>query len=313
MPISYCCLVDNSPRFMIESMVWLNCLKRQVGPSDQLIMGFLNGHPTDMVEYVESQGAKTFFADTLLPESPHCNKIIPLLEGLHRETDHLVITDTDVYIVDDISAYPSDTHLRLPPNNHCNPPLDIFENLFDAAGFPTPLREGVSLFPSEISGQRDSYINNVSGGVLMCPRQLGDWLGERWLHWARWLLENRALMGRWKIHVDQVAIALATEELGRDIHFLPPQLNAVLELLDHVSRVRCFHLTPAHIPRFANRFRENKTLDSSGLDGDMKDCVERLNTGIRESVEAANELPSVRSFLPNFHNPRWNRTKDELS
>jgi len=312
MSTSYCCVVDNHPRFMIESLVWLHCLKRHIRNDDRCVITFVNTQPNDVIDYIKQQGVDVAFGETLFPESPHCNKLLPLIHGQHRHSDHIVISDSDLYLVDSVSGFLPRDRVRMPPNNHCNPPLWVFEQLFQAAGLPTPVREGVSLFPSEIDGKRDSYINNVSGGMLMCPQALGDELAARWRHWAAWLLEHRHLMDRWKIHVDQVAVAMAAEDMGRDIDFLPPQLNAVLALLDQVSRVRGFHITPAHVPLFSSLFQADKTLDRDAFQGDMKTAIDTLNNAILEAVQVAGELPSVRDFLPCFHNPKWSRKSGRL-
>lgn len=312
MSATYCCVVDNHPRFMLESLVWLHCLKQHIREEDRCVIGFINTQPDDVIDYVESQGAETFFAETLFSESPHCNKILPLLHGQHRHSDQIVITDSDLYMVENLSGFLPLDRVRMPPNNHCNPPLWVFEQIFQAAGLPTPVREGVSLFPSEIDGLRDTCINNVSGGVLMCPSHMADELAERWRYWAAWLIRHRGLMDRWKIHVDQVGVAMAAEEMGRDIDFLPPQLNAVLALLDHVTRVRSFHITPAHVPQFPALFRADKTLEPSCFQAEMQPAVEKLNTGIRRATAAAENLPSVHGFIPCFHNPKWSRKSDRL-
>ena len=111
----------------------------------------------------------------------------------------------------------------------CNPPAHIFRTILLASGLNRPYRPGISLFKG-IDGRRETHINNVSAGIIVAPSRRANELARRWKKWALWLVKIEICSDGWAVHVDQVAFALALEELGEDVEFLPPQVNAILHL-----------------------------------------------------------------------------------
>ena len=167
-------------------------------------------------------------------------------------------------------------------------------------------RPGIALF-SGTGGLRETHINNISAGLVSAPVTRSMLLAELWEKWSHWLVANRSLMGRWAVHVDQVAFALALEEIGEDVEFLPPQTNTVLHLLEAIETVYAFHLTTGHIPSFPTHFQPDRKLKSDGLHQGAVQAVERLNGCIHEAIEVILTLPSTCNHLDKFLNPNWKR------
>lgn len=293
-----CCIVDNHPRFYWEYLVWVLCADKYVDRTKvDLKAYFINGCPADLVHFGDKHGVIAAVKDTFSHESPHCNKILPTLDEENYEYDHIIVTDTDLFIVDDVTVYCNEQDIRLAPNNHNNPPSELYQRIFNAIGFGN-IRGGVALFTNQ-TGTRESYVNNNSGGILLLPKKHYSTFPEKWAKWANYLIANRALLARWAIHVDQVSLAIAMEEIGQDINFLPPQVNCVLELLPQLNNVMAFHLAKTHRERFDAWFNEDNTLKSNVFSPFIARSIKRLNEEIREANDLSVKLPSLIQYIKN--------------
>lgn len=303
---SLSCVVDNHPRFLTEAILWATCCRKYLPPSAYAIsIHFVDTWPEELVSYFRSLEIECVRSSSLLPSAPHCNKIIPFLSDEPFDDDgYTIVTDTDLYIVRDVGEFLTSRRVRAAPNNHCQPPLQLFEAINREAGLHSVVRPGMSLF-SGPGGRRETHINNPSGGIVCIPSISRRRTAERWLHWAQWLVDRSDLLQRWRIHVDQVALCLTMEEAGEDIEFLPAHCNAVLDLLAEVSHVYAFHITPGHISRYRRAFKKNKTLKPAFFGHRINGSMARLNDAIVEAVTTARQFEETRDFLPHFHSPGW--------
>lgn len=300
---SLCFAIDSTDRLYVEVVLWVVCAKTHL-PNYDLAAYLIGDIPADLVDWLKRSGIRILRASSPVKESPHCNKILPF--GTQHGTDYTIVTDTDVYFVADPSPYLLSDRYRAAPNNHCNPPGNVFERVLQASGLGRPYRPGLSLF-GQWDGRRETHINNISGGIVIAPRKKSARLAQAWTRWASWLIDNRGLMGPRDLHIDQVAFALAMEDIGEDVEFLPPQCNMILEALPVMSTPIAFHLTTAHVPHFAERFNADRTIAADGLDASMTRGIERLNRCILEAVEIIRDLPSTRDHYDKFLNPAWRR------
>ena len=303
--LSLGCVVDRHPRFYVEAVLWSVCVQRFV-PSEltESVVWFVGDSPDDLVQWLLDKGIKTRTTSTLLDGSPHCNKIIPFLEA--EEDVAVAVTDADLFFVDDPTSFLAGGRFRAPPNNHSNPPPYIWRNVLSASGMGRPYRPSLALFPGN-GGVRESHINNISGGLIFAPNGRVKEFAKIWLRWAQWLVSNFEIMERWRVHVDQMSFALALEEMGEDVDFLPAQLNTILHLFQQIETPYAFHLSTGHLPNFANRFHEDSTISCEGLNEEVSLRIELLNDCIRDAVAAMVELPSTRDHLDKFLNPAWQR------
>ena len=300
-----CCVVDEHPRFHVELVLWALCARRHL-PQDtfRCVVYTVGDVPADLIAWVQSLGISTQRTETVVEGSPHANKIAPFF--YNHLTDLIAVCDTDLFFVDDPIGLLKSDRFRAAPNNACNPPAHIFRTILLASGLNRPYRPGISLFRG-IDGRRETHINNVSAGIIVAPSRRANELARRWKKWALWLVENRNLLDRWAVHVDQVAFALALEELGEDVEFLPPQVNAILHLLEEVSSCIAVHLTTGHIPSFPERFNADRTLKADGLSEGVAEALERLNRSILDATKKIAELRSTREHYDKFLNPFWTR------
>lgn len=299
------CVVDNLPRLHVELVLWTICASR-VLPREYFrpIVYFVGDQPEDLCSWVRAQGIETRVAVPLIAGSPHCNKIIPFFEAVSETI--IAVCDVDLFFVADPSGIFDSNRFCAPPNNHCNPPPFIWKNVLSATGLGFKYQPGVSLLPS-INGLRETHANNISAGLVTSPTKRAGNLAHLWRKWASWLVENRSLLQSWAVHVDQMGLSLALEEMEEKVSFLPPQANTILHFLDAVESVYAFHLTTGHIPQFPERFNPDKTLSSQGIRPEVVPAIEMLNGCIRKAVDVVNDLPSTRDHSDKFLNPAWIR------
>jgi post-segregation antitoxin (ccd killing protein) len=289
----------------VELVLWAICAQRYL-PTEGFrpIVYFVGEGPTDLVDWLKSRNLDVRLTAPLIPASPHCNKIAPFFDEHHAEW--VAVTDADLFFLADPSGFFQAPRFRAPPNNHCNPPPEIFRSLLSAALPGRPYRPGFALYRGR-SGIRETHINNISAGFVAAPAARSRELAETWKKWALWLIENRNLMSHWAVHVDQVGFALAMEDFAEDVEFLPPHTNTILQSLEEMETPIAVHLTTGHIPLFPRRFNTDRTLRTDGLPAPTAQALMRLNTCISEAVEVIQTLPSTKDHFDKFLNPEWKR------
>jgi len=298
------CVVDRHPRFHVELILWALCARAHLPESRfDPVVYFVDAAPPDLVEWLRRQRIEVRSTPTLIAASPHCNKIAPFAE--RHDGAVTLVADADLFFVEDFSGLLRSARFRAPPNNHCNPPPAVFRTVLAAAGVGD-YRPGLALYRGA-GGIRETHVNNISAGLVAAPPSRSRELAAAWLKWARWVVEHRHLLDRWAVHVDQIAFALAMEDMKEDVELLPAQTNAVLHLLAEVETVYGFHLTTGHIPRFPERFNADRTLSADGVAGGVAAAIGRLNDCIAEAVGVIAALPSTRDHMEMFLNPGWRR------
>ena len=299
-----CCVVDEHPRFYVEFVLWAICVKNNLPDRFRPFMYSVGGVPGDLLEWADGIGVQVVPSLPMVDGSPHSNKIAPFFDD--HGTRFTIVCDADLYFVTDPSGLLNSGRFRAAPNNACNPPPRIFHSILAASGLDRPYRPGVALFKGS-EGLRETHINNISAGIVVAPRARAHELAEKWKKWASWLVRNRGLLEGWAGHIDQVAFALTMEELQEDVEFLPPQVNAILQLLGEISICYAVHVTTGHVPDFPQLFNVDRTLATDGLAEGMKAGLDRLNNSIREATQVICTLPSTREHLDKFLNPGWRR------
>ncbi len=299
-----CCVLDENPRFYVEFILWAICVRRNLPRNFRPICYAVGSIPRDLLDWIIEQDIKIVPSAPMVEGSPHSNKIAPFFDP--HDADFTVVCDADLFFVADPSGLVTSDRFRAAPNNHCNPPPRIFQAILAASGLGRPYRPGVALFNGG-HGLRETHINNISAGIVVAPNSRAMALAVQWKKWANWLVLNRELLEGWAVHVDQVAFALAMEEMREDVELLPPQVNTILHLLGDISTIYAIHLTTGHIPAFSQMFNADRTMATDGLQEAVAAGLERLNDAIREAVRVICALPSTRDHLDKFLNPAWIR------
>jgi hypothetical protein len=299
-----CCIVDEHPRFYVEFVLWAICVRNSLPERFRPFVYSIGEVPRDLLDWAGEFGVQAVLAAPVVEGSPHSNKIAPFFDD--HGAEFTIVCDTDLFFVADPGELLTSNRFRAAPNNHCNPPPRIFQSILAASGLDRPYRPGVALFKGG-EGLRETHINNISAGIVVAPSERAAELAEKWRKWAAWLVKNRGLLEAWGVHVDQVAFALAMEELDEDVEFLPPQINVILHLLGEISTCYALHLTTGHLPAFPHLLNADRTLATDGLAEGVRARLDGLNDGILEAVEVIRALPSTRDHLDKFLNPAWRR------
>jgi hypothetical protein len=286
-------------------ILWALCVHKTFPPGDfRRLVYFIDEAPADLTGWLEDRAFEWRLVAAPAPESPHCNKLLPFLE--EQPSDYVMVTDADLYFVANPAALVSDSAIQAAPNNHCSPPGHVFRDLFRHAGFADAYKPGVSLLESK-GGHRETYLNNISAGIVCMPSAQAASFAPMWLEKVRWLIKNRSLLGPWAIHVDQVGFALAMAERNEQVLFFPPQTNIILHMLPSLDTAYAFHLTTGHIPKFPSRFLARGLLSDDGVSPRMKVAIGDLNESIAHAREEILRLPSTLANIDMFLNPTWQR------
>ena len=296
-------VVDAHPRFMCEFILWTLCANKHSDLPKRVY--FIGCQPEYLIEFASSNGVDVKFAESLISESPHCNKLIPFLdmEGFEDQ----IVTDSDLFLTGDISRFFLADAIRLAPNNHAVPSLSIFEQVFAAANVARPPEPGTALFKGGVT--RETYAGNVSAGVIFIPASERA-MAAAWLENARWLTQNKSLLGKSAGHVDQVSFALTLAKCERPFRYLPAQTNAILQLLPEIQTVYGLHLTSGHIPQYPHWFNHDRTLAWEKINPGLGSLGEQFNATVLEALQIMNAMPETASFSHNFLNPAYDRRKD---
>jgi hypothetical protein len=298
--------VDGSVRLLGELVLWAVCVTRHL-PRDQFapfVHVVETSLPSELADWLASLGIAVRRAPMPVPGVPHCNRLAAFLDP--ADVEYIIATDADLFVVrNPADLFDRKDHIKAAPNNACNPPAHIFRRIFTEIGRGWRFRPTMTLMASA-AGSRETHINNISAGIVALPRARCKDFAMAWRRWAGWLSERRYLLEKWSGHIDQAAFALACEDVGEDVVFLPAQTNLVLHLLPYVETIYALHISSAHVPSFANRFQD-RHLTTEGLSDLAEEGVQRLNECIDEALAAMRGMPSLRESEQTFMNPGWIR------
>jgi hypothetical protein len=176
-----CCVVDADPRFYVEAVLWVLCVTRLL-PTARFkpIVYVVGAVPRDLVKWIEINHVEVRQATGLIEGSPHCNKLIPFFEV--HDSEFTVTTDVDLFFVSDPSDLFRSNRVRAAPNNHANPPAQVFRNILAVSSLGCAYRPGFALIKN--GNTRETHINNISAGIVAAPAAQSQTLAERWKKWA---------------------------------------------------------------------------------------------------------------------------------
>jgi hypothetical protein len=205
-------VVDEHPRFHLDALRWFASLTEMAGvaPSD-LVVHAVGNDESDVLKFLRDAGVFVRRVDRFDARSPHCNKISGALRLAEQPFDGLaVLCDTDIAVMDDprrLDVAPGTVAAKVV--DAPVPPLQVLQRVFTASGLPTPTTIPLPWGPGD-----HTLSGNSNGGLYLVPGPLLSRVAHAWAEWAGWLLNRMELLEEWSIHVDQVAMALATAAEG---------------------------------------------------------------------------------------------------
>lgn len=158
---------------------------------------------------------------------PYCNKIqqLPGLTGIASR--RVVLLDTDTLVLAPL-VFPDGDAIFGKMVDAPNPPLEVLTDIFAEATLRLELHQADVIPGATVRG-------NFNGGLYVVPVERVDAIHEAWARWARWCIERKERFGRWFVHIDQVAFALAAAELGLLLSELPRRYNTPTHLGPHAA------------------------------------------------------------------------------
>jgi 2-polyprenyl-3-methyl-5-hydroxy-6-metoxy-1,4-benzoquinol methylase len=208
----FTCVVDEHPRFHLDALRWFASLTEVAGvaPSD-LVVHVIGEDDSDVLNFLRNAGAVVRGVDRFDARSPHCNKISGALRLAQEPLDGLVVLcDTDIAVMEDprrLDVAPGAMAAKVV--DAPVPPLEVLQRVFTASGLPTPATIALPWGPGD-----HTLSGNSNGGLYLVPGPLLGRVANAWAEWAGWLLNRIELLEDWRVHVDQVAMALATAAEG---------------------------------------------------------------------------------------------------
>ncbi len=224
------CVVDTDPRFHLDVLRWFACLTRVAGVRpDDLVVHAVGEDATGPLRHLRARGVRVRRIEPFDRRSPHCNKIAGAL-ALAAGEGVVVLTDADVAILEDPRALATAPRsLALKPVGAPNPPLEVLERVFAAAGLPRPPLVALDWLAGEAT-----LAGNGNGGLYLLTASLLAEVAEAWAAWASWLLDRVELLDAWQVHVDQVALALALAATGIEPVRLDPRWNLQINIAERI-------------------------------------------------------------------------------
>lgn len=227
------CVVDEHPRFHLDALRWFASATRIAGidPVD-LAVSVIGESQGDVLRYLQSQGVRVNSVEGFDSRCPPCNKIAAARRLADQVGSHpVVLTDTDIILLED------PRRMRLGRNTVAskavdapNPPLDVLDGVFRAAGLPLPPLIHLDFGTNELS-----RAGNGNGGLYVMAGRTLRRFSVAWELWATWLLDRLELLGDFSAFVDQVAAALALSSEAIRWQRLPPVWNTPIHVQEWIT------------------------------------------------------------------------------
>ena len=231
MRVLYSFVIDENPRFLAESRIFLRTILRAGVPARDVLAQITARSGRAGTDLAASFGVRTIELP-LGPDGAYCNKINQLFTLAHEEFDVLVACDTDMAILRPLDEAVRADRIRAKRVDQENPPLAVLERIREFLGV---VQQPPLAAPGCAPAGR-TYATNCNGGVLMIPRQLLEPLREAWLDYATVLTEHRHLLEQWVNHIDQVSWAFAMLKRQLPFEELPVEYNFPTNIAKRVPR-----------------------------------------------------------------------------
>ncbi|MDR3555236.1 MAG: class I SAM-dependent methyltransferase [Syntrophobacteraceae bacterium] len=220
--IAYSCVVDAKPKFEWQAFLWVHSLLRNVrcDPFD-LKIHCMPGVSRYFRQTALDLGVQVIDTAPFEGDHPYCNKIQQCFSGVFDGYARIIFTDADMFFL----APP-----QLPMNKSFagkivdldNPPLEILLSLYVEAGIKP---SKIVTVDCAVSRREKTLGSNLNGGFYSVDIALQEDLGRCWKKNALWILDRIERLGKYKAHVDQIAMAMTLDELKVDVAHLTAQVN----------------------------------------------------------------------------------------
>ncbi|MGZ4448060.1 MAG: methyltransferase domain-containing protein [Nocardioides sp.] len=224
----YSAVVDPVGAFPAQAVRLVASLTELAGvPRDQVVLHVVGDDPDPAVLASLGRLGVELVAVPAFEGHPWCNKLQQLEPLASREFDEVVLLDCDVLVLEEPPATRGAVAGKTV--DFGRPSFDVLARVFALAELELrPTTADVDGAPTALG--------NVNGGVYVIDRSVFSELARAWRRWAGWCLEREEVFGDARMHIDQVAFALAVQAEGIPLAPLERRFN----LPTHVQQ-------PAHL------------------------------------------------------------------
>lgn len=227
----YSFVVDADVRFVAQTRMFIASLMAQGVPAKTIHAHVTPDTGEAARDLLRAAGVQTHVLHPFL-DGKYCNKLVQLDALLEIEADCYVLCDTDLAFAGPITDWLDTEQLRAKPVDMPNPPLERLEAL--------RRRLGLAFEPRLVQTSADTALTwstNCNGGLYIVPRALAAPLAVSWKQYAVQLRDCEDILENWYHHVDQIAFAMATLAMGRDVLELPLEANFPMVLIDRFDQM----------------------------------------------------------------------------
>ena len=214
----FCCVVDSQFKFQSQLYSLVASLVDLAGvPGPRIVVHRVAPLDPALESWLGERGVEI---RAISPFRGHvyCNKLAQLDSLSTLRQAFVVMMDCDT-VVTAPASWPKPRAIAAKRVDTAQPPPKILSRIFAEARTGEPHWVESDLLPGPDGRATDS--NNCNGGVYVVEREFLTQLGPLWQRWALWCIENQTLFGASAVHIDQVALALATRELKVEVTPLP--------------------------------------------------------------------------------------------
>jgi 2-polyprenyl-3-methyl-5-hydroxy-6-metoxy-1,4-benzoquinol methylase len=213
-----------------------------------------------------------------LYEHPWCRKIIGLNSLSKYESDEIVLLDCDIIVRE--APHSIQGFIQAKPVDFANPPFDYLDRIYSSAGLQLQKTK------SDID-QRETGLGNANGGIYIIPKPIFRSLSNAWEKWANWCLDNTEKFGEHKMHIDQVAFAMAVSSEKLPFRELSKEDNFPVHVEQNAER-DCI----PNVIHYHNALDEQMFLKKLGNLHKVNSTIEDINRRLLKarSVEFDNQL-----------------------
>jgi 2-polyprenyl-3-methyl-5-hydroxy-6-metoxy-1,4-benzoquinol methylase len=263
-------LVDSTPKYEFQGLAWAWSLLLAGVPSEQIVVHH-TPHP--------SRGFISIFADLgveakEVPPHPsghlHCNKLQQLKHGTWSGADLVVLCDADLVWLD--PHHLPRVQFAGKIVDRPNPPEDRWKEILGEAQL------SALMVPVDVtkSPRERTPSTNLNGGLYLLDANLVIELAEAWDERVSWLGRREALLDRYTMHRDQVAMALALLDLGVTPVHLDRGWNFPTHLDPGILRRPIVHIRALHHHDRRNQSGKLLPVGVRWID----DAIKRANEGV---------------------------------
>jgi hypothetical protein len=215
----YSFVVDGAPRFARQAQIFVATLRQTGVEADDIIAHVTPSAAAEIVQHLERGGIRAVPLTPVI-DGAYCNKIAQIQTLVTLDYETLILCDTDLAFVENLSAMAGTARIRAKPVDYQNPPIDKLDTLRRMVGIAATPR-----IVETTVDHRPTYSTNCNGGVYILPIEAARRLQDKWLEFAAFAATRSDVLGPHLPHADQIGFALAMLALSEDVDDLPVEYN----------------------------------------------------------------------------------------